>query len=294
VLKVTDRATTVEQRLRATGTAYVRATVVRAQPPTSALPGDSAVVLADGTIDGFVGGQCATGSVRVAALTALRDREPMLLRILPDSSSAFPDVPGAHLVVNPCLSGGAIEVFLEPQLPAPVVRVLGGSPIARSVRQIAPLVGLELADDTGDRTATAVVIATHGGDEATAIRTAVADGAGYVGLVASERRGAAVLAETGLTGAELARVHSPAGLSIGARSAPEIALAIVGEIVRELRTGGLDTPVAEPPPVRQAVDPVCGMAVVVGPDTPRLTAGDEEFFFCGPGCRDRYAEKLGS
>ncbi|MEV0842305.1 XdhC family protein [Actinocatenispora sera] len=291
---MTDRGSSAEQRLRATGTAYVRATVVRAQPPTSALPGDSAVVLADGTIDGFVGGQCASGSVRVAALTALRDREPMLLRILPDSSSPFPDVPGAHLVVNPCLSGGAIEVFLEPQLPAPAVRVVGGSPIARAVRQIAPLVGLELADEDGGRAATAVVIATHGGDEAATIRAAVVDGAGYVGLVASQRRGAAVLAETGLTETELTRVHSPAGLAIGARSAPEIALAIVGEIVRELRTGGLDVPAGGPAPVRQAVDPVCGMTVVVGPDTPRLSVGDEEFFFCGPGCRDRYAAKVGA
>ncbi|BCJ34014.1 hypothetical protein Athai_15170 [Actinocatenispora thailandica] len=292
---MTDPEGAAEQRLRAAGTAYVRATVVRAQPPTSALPGDSAVVLADGTIDGFIGGQCATGSVRVAALAALRDREPMLLRILPDSAADFPDVPGAQLVVNPCLSGGAIEVFLEPRLPAPVVRVVGGSPIARAVRELVPMVGFEVADDDGGRAATAVLIATHGGAEATAIRTAVADGAGYVGLVASERRGAAVLAETGLSEAELARVHSPAGLPIGARTAPEIALAIVGEIVRELRTGDLHAPApAEPAPARQAVDPVCGMTVVVGPDTPRLAVGGEEFFFCGPGCRDRYAEKVGS
>ena len=47
---------------------FVHATVVRAQCLTSTRPGDAAVVLPDGTIEGFVGGQCAEGSVRTAAL----------------------------------------------------------------------------------------------------------------------------------------------------------------------------------------------------------------------------------
>lgn len=272
---------------------YVRVTVVRAQPPTSARPGDSAVVRTDGTIDGFVGGQCVTGSVRVAALAALRAGEPVLLRILPDGAAPFPDVPGAQVVVNPCLSGGAIELFLAPELPAPVVRVVGDSPIARAVAELAPIVGLALDTGSGGRAPTAVVVASHGGDEVGAIRTALADGAGYVGLVASGRRGAAVLADAALTDAERRRVHSPAGLPIGARSAAEIALAIVGEIVRELRTGGLAAPSVEPPAVRQEADPVCGMTVVVGPDTPTLTVDGERFWFCSTGCRDRYAEKVG-
>ena len=50
---------------------FVHATVVRAQQPTSAHPGDDAVILGDGTIEGFVGGHCAAGSVRTAALAAL-------------------------------------------------------------------------------------------------------------------------------------------------------------------------------------------------------------------------------
>ena len=54
-------------------TPFVHATVVRAQPPTSAHPGDEAILLPDGTIEGFVGGQCAQNSVRKAALGALAD-----------------------------------------------------------------------------------------------------------------------------------------------------------------------------------------------------------------------------
>src|SRR4051812_28695072 len=102
--------------LRTECTPFVRATVVRAQQPSSAHPGDAAIVYADGSIEGFVDGQCAEVSVRTAALEALRLGETMLLRVLPGDGASFPETPGAHVVVNPCLSGGALEIFLEPLL----------------------------------------------------------------------------------------------------------------------------------------------------------------------------------
>ena len=90
---------------------FVLATVVRAEMPTSARPGDAAIIQADGSIEGFVGGQCAEGSVKLAALDVLDSDEALLLRVLPEDGDDFPDRPGAKAVVNPCLSGGAIEVF---------------------------------------------------------------------------------------------------------------------------------------------------------------------------------------
>src|ERR1700741_4564559 len=62
---------------------FVTATVVRAAKPTSVRPGDAALVLADGTIDGFVGGVCAQESVRLHAARALETGEAVLLRLLP-------------------------------------------------------------------------------------------------------------------------------------------------------------------------------------------------------------------
>ena len=118
------------QQLLAARTPFVRATVVRAQPPTSAYPGDEAILLADGTIEGFVGGQCAQNSVRKAALGALQAGESVLLRVLPDGDVHFPEAPGACVVVNPCLSGGSLEIFLTPQLPPPMIRIYGTTPIA--------------------------------------------------------------------------------------------------------------------------------------------------------------------
>ena len=112
-------------QLRLARTPFVHATVVRAQQPTSAHAGDQAIMLSDGTIEGFVGGQCAQNSVRKAALGALQTNQSVLLRVLPDGDVAFPEAPGACVVVNPCLSGGALEIFLVPQVPAGFVHLAG-------------------------------------------------------------------------------------------------------------------------------------------------------------------------
>jgi len=79
------------QQLRRSRTPFVHATVVRAQHPTSAHTGDQAILLSDGTIEGFVGGQCAQNSVRKAALGALQAGESVLLRVLPDGEVGFLD-----------------------------------------------------------------------------------------------------------------------------------------------------------------------------------------------------------
>jgi xanthine dehydrogenase accessory factor len=73
------------EALAAAGTPFVWATVVRAERPTSAKPGDSALVLADGQVDGFVGGDCAESTVRAQALEVLATAAPRLLRITPSA-----------------------------------------------------------------------------------------------------------------------------------------------------------------------------------------------------------------
>jgi xanthine dehydrogenase accessory factor len=278
---------------------FVHARVVRAQPPTSAHAGDEAILLQDGTIEGFVGGQCAQNSVRTVGLGALASNESVLLRVLPDGAVAFPDAPGASVVVNPCLSGGAMEIFLEPQVPAPLLVLCGATPIADAVADVVGLLGFAMqrtvtADIAGDDEAlggvSAVVIASHGGPEAASIRAALDAGVGYIGLVASRTRGAAVLDELGLEEAERERVHTPVGLWIGARTAPEIAVSIAAELIKALRMD--DLPVvrdAGTAGVADAIDPVCGMTVAIGTDTPHLELAGEQFWFCSSGCRSAYA-----
>ncbi|GAA2590117.1 hypothetical protein GCM10010435_81050 [Winogradskya consettensis] len=353
---ITDRVAALTLQRRP----FVHATVVRAQEPTSARPGDAAVILEDGSIEGFVGGQCATSTVRTAALDTLRDGRTLLLRVLPESSAEFPEAPGALVVVNPCHSGGAIEIFLRPVLPAPILLVTGDTPIARAVSSLAtflewevtpaspppptsvpPISGPHLAgpgpsgphvsgsshfsahfaglSSSGLHVAApsafgsdgvgldgvgldgagagevgagvagagpiAAVVAGLGDGDGEAVRAALDAGVGFVALVASRRRGAVVLDGLGLTGAERARIHTPAGLDIGARTPQEIALSIMGEVVRAVRADGLAAPAAAVlPGPRTEVDPVCGMTVVVGPGA--VVAGDH--YFCGTGCRDAF------
>ena len=280
---------------------FVQATVVRAEQPTSARPGDVALVLDDGRFEGFVGGQCTTTSVRTAALEALADGHSVLLRVLPDGAPDFPETPGARVMVNPCLSGGSVEIYLEPVLPAPVVHVAGASPIARAVAQLAPQIGYDVTDDDDSGTAagaTAVVVARHGGAEPADIRAALDAGAAYIGLVASPVRGAAVLDELDLTDDERARVHTPAGIDIGAVTPEEIALSILAQMVEVLRREHVAAPARPALPIVEAgpelaVDPVCGMSVVVDDDAITLRVHGDDYYFCRTGCRDAFAAEHG-
>ena len=294
---MTDTLTDRIQELSRSRVPFVSATVVRAQEPSSAHAGDRAIVLADGSIEGFVGGHCASGSVRTAALAALDSGDGVLLRVLPDAADSFPETPGASIVVNPCLSGGAMEIYLEPVLPAPVLHLVGASPTAEALATLAPTLGfvVERADaGSGPAGAVAVIVSTHGGDEVPAVRRALDEGVGFVGLVCSRTRGASILEELALTPAETARVHPHVGLDIGARTAPEIALSILASVVRAVRVDGLtaEAVVGEVPVPRTAVDPVCGMTVTVVADTPHLHQDGTDHWFCNPGCRDTFAASL--
>ena len=282
--------------LEAAGVAFVEATVVRCAAPTSAVTGDRAVVFGDGTIDGFVGGSCADQTVRLQALRALETGEPVLLKIRPGAEDGPADEDGAVVVNNPCLSGGALELFLQPHLPPPRVAVAGDSPVARALAELAGPLGFAARTSATAREGDfAAVVASLGHGDAEAVRAGLEAGCEYVGLVASRVRGAAVLSElrgAGVDDALLARVRTPAGLDIHARTHAEIALAILAELVA-VRRGPRAVPEGVPPAAgatpRTAVDPVCGMTVVVDADTP--VAGGEAF--CCTGCRDAWLARAG-
>ena len=229
--------------LRSARTPFVVATVVRAQRPTSVRTGDAALVLGDGTIEGFVGGSCAEQSVRLHALRALETGEALLLRILPGNDDA-PATEGAVSVQNPCLSGGSLEIFLEPMLASPRVLVVGETPIAGAVARLGAELDLDVVTVPGTDVEPAaddlaLVVAAHGRDELRALRGGLEADLPYVGLVASRVRGSAVAAELhaeGVAEESLAALETPAGLDIGARTPEETAIAVCAEVIA-LRTG---------------------------------------------------------
>jgi xanthine dehydrogenase accessory factor len=218
---------------------FVLATVVRARRPASVRPGATALVLGDGTIEGFVGGHCAEESVRMQALRALETGEALLLRIEPGNGESDA-LEGAITVHNPCISGGALEIFLEPRVPKARVHVVGDTPIALALCELARDLGYDVAQHAGDTLDlapddAAVVVASHGRDEEPALAAALTAGVPYVGLVASRKRGAVVAASLDVTEDDRRRLHTPAGLDIGARTPEEIALSILAEIIATRR-----------------------------------------------------------
>jgi xanthine dehydrogenase accessory factor len=274
---------------------FVHATVVRAEQPTSARPGDGAIIFADGTMEGFVGGQCARENVRSAAFASLRSGESTLLRVLPGGEDSFPEAPGATVTTNPCLSGGALEIFLDPHLPQAVISIVGATPLADAVAGLVELSGfvaVRTAPAERPDGAAATVICTLGDGEEQAVRAALDADVEFISVVASRRRGKAMLDSLGLNATERERIHTPAGIEIGAVTPAEIALSIVAEIVRAIRVDGLTARIVDPPAAPlQATDPICGMSVVVLPDTPHLVVDGVDYWFCNPGCRDRFAEQ---
>ena len=302
-----------EDELIAAGVPFVEATVVRAQHPTSVRAGDAAIVHHDGTIEGFVGGACAEASVRLQALRVLETAEPILLRILPGEADGEPSPgEGAVTVKNPCLSGGGLEIFLQPHVPPATIRVAGKTPIALALADLARRLGfaIELSaagDADPDPADAALVVASHGHDEERVLTAALRVGVPYVGLVASPVRGEAVRDSLELPDALRAQLHTPAGLDIGARTPGEIALAILAQIVALRRSGEsaataaagpaadhpdeveTSAPADSPSATEVALDPVCGMEVAVLEASIRLDRDGRSHYFCSESCRDRFA-----
>jgi xanthine dehydrogenase accessory factor len=257
-------------QLAARGEAFALATVVDVVRPASSRRGDRAVVYADGTLDGWVGGACSEPVVVREALHALADGEPRLVRIGPEDSG--------------CASEGTVEVLIEPQLPAPLLAVVGDGPAALMLGELAGRIGWRVTREVED-SVDAVVVATMGHGDVETLARALGTGARYVGLVASAKRAATVLSALEAGGFDeeaLVRVRSPAGLDLGPLRQEEIAVAILAELVSWRHT--VEAPTA--PPV-EAVDPVCGMTVVAGTGE-RAVHDGVTYWFCGAGCRRRF------
>jgi xanthine dehydrogenase accessory factor len=309
------------------GQAFAVATVIGRRAPVSAHLGDRAIVYTDGRMEGFVGGACSREIVRKQALEALAARQARLVSIRPDTAGE--DTPDREHVVVPmmCASEGAVDVFIEPFVRARRLVVVGTTPVADALARsaltfdydvvrvidereeedlqsqsaapgaaVASLASLEqVVRDGGAGVAVVVASQGHYDEEALeqtlAVRAAGAD-VGYVGLVASRKRGDTVrrfLEQRGVEGLE--DVRHPAGLDLGARTPSEVALAILAEILQ--RNGAWHHfQVAESAQApATATDPVCGMEVNV--ETARHTTeiGGRVYYFCCPHCRARFAER---
>jgi xanthine dehydrogenase accessory factor len=259
-MTVADRIVALQAKLTAEGTPFVLATVVRTVAATAAKAGAKAVILADGEVHGFVGGGCALGAVRRSAGLCLADGRPRLIGVVPrDELEGSGTVASAHagreLHGSLCPSGGTLDIFLEPMLPRPELVVVGASPVAVAIADLASRLGFRVVAVTGDAGAALfpaadeiaadigplpdrpdrwVVIATQGRGDVAALRAALDRDLAHLAFVGSRKKWASLAARLAAEGApagRLARVRSPAGLDIGAILPEEIALSILAEVV---------------------------------------------------------------
>src|ERR1700693_1208856 len=294
------------------GTPHVLATVVRTEAPTSARPGDKAVVTADGRLHGWIGGSCSEPIVRREALRALSEGVPQLVRIVPAPEVKQTRKRGELMVVTTCPSGGALDIFIEPQLPRPLLMVFGDSPAARTLVQMGSLAGFRTCSvhpgaSAQDFAADVVlgsldpaganpgadswaVVATMGHYDEDALEAALAYPAVEVGLVASTRRAAAVRESLRLRGMDekiVERIRTPAGKVRGV-SQQEIALLALAEVVTARRKRGHVPAPVEASPVVFATDQVCGMTVDPLTSQHKAVYRDTTYWFCSSGCQDEF------
>jgi xanthine dehydrogenase accessory factor len=296
---VLERAAELARR----GESFALATVVWRQGPSSSQLGSRAIITAAGEIDGWIGGACAEPAViREAGEVIARGTPRLLLLGQPDQfGGAVPD--GMTVVPISCQSEGALEVYIEPVVPAPHLVVVGRSPMAHTLADLARALGWRTslvagqdfsAADASERSM--VVVATQGHGDEEAMEQAVQARPAYLGLVGSRRRGTALLgylAERGLDTEQLDRVRVPTGLDLGRTTHQEIAVAILAELV-QLRASGELAPwppsaAGEPDETpAEAVDPVCGMTVAADSSGRPLTHDGETYYFCSARCRREF------
>src|SRR5580693_2225965 len=291
------------------GESFALATVVWRQGPSSSQQGSRAIITAAGELRGWIGGACAEPAVIREAQRVISAGEAKLLLLgsAEQFGGAVPD--GMMVIPISCSSEGALEVYIEPVVPVPHLVVVGHSPMAHTLAQLARTLGwrTELIGGPDFTAADAdehamVVVASQGHNDEGLLERAIAARPAYLGLVGSRKRGEAVLgylADRGVPADQLGRVRVPAGLDLGKTTHQEIAVAILAELIQLRAAGGLTVASADAsagasasaPRARraEAADPVCGMTVTAGPEGMPLEHDGVTYYFCCAGCREAFA-----
>ncbi len=296
--RISDDVLELLREYAADGTPCALATVVRVEPPTSARPGDKAVITADGRLRGWIGGSCSEPVVRREALRALAEGIPQLVKIVAAEEVRQTRKRGELMVATTCPSGGSLDIFIEPRLPRPLLLVFGETPVAETLAKLGELTGFRsrtvshtgLASLSVPATDAWAVVATMGHYDEDAAEAALAHPNLDVSLIASTRRAAAVRAELlarGLDEHTLERLRTPAGKVRGVTQ-EQIALLALAEVVAARQKRGPKPPVHEAPHVVFATDPVCGMTVDPLTATHKAKFGGTTFWFCSAGCQGEF------
>lgn len=303
---MTDALLELEYNLTKANEPFVLATVVWCERPTSAKPGARAIIQADGTITGWIGGSCAQPVVVREAQRILREGDaPYLLRL--GTSETAMERENMRMFPMSCASGGVLDIYMEPHVPLPQLILIGDSPVIGTLKSLAKIVDFNVTQLTSADLSqlhiderTSIIVATHGFYDEDALEQALRSPAAYVGMVGSHRRASACrdyLRGSGMTEQQIARLRAPVGLDIGAVTPAEIAASILAELVQvrhAAQPGTISQAVpqeeqaqnAQPvPDSSTALDPVCGMMVEIATARHRSVLDGQDFYFCCPACK---------
>ncbi len=255
------------QELKSQGSPFALVTVVRSEHSTSAKPGAKALVEPDGKIQGWVGGGCAQPVVIKTANQALKDGQARLIRISPEPHHSAEE--GIEVFSMSCFSGGVLDIFIDPIMAKPGLLVLGTSPVAYALVDLASRLNFSVtlvtpeplpeiisgaATQTSDMSLTHVtpaaaqfvVVSSQGNKDEACLEAALSTGSQWVAFIASDRK--ANRMREYLIGRKhkaeaVAAIQSPAGLQIGAKTPEEIALSVLTAAIKAYRID--KTPIPE-------------------------------------------------
>ncbi len=285
------------------------AMVVRRDAPSSGKPGDKAIITQSGAVKGWIGGGCTKGIIIKEALACIEEGTPRLVRIEPKTE--MPEISGVKNYKMTCASGGSVDVYIEPLLPMTRIVIFGRSHIAKALCTIGEVAGFDLtvvsdlADDEMFGKATVktlkefgpsqnlsssfVVVCTQGENDAASVRAAIESKPRYLSFVASYKKANSVFMElkrSGVPHEELVKIKTPAGLDIKAKTAEEVAISILAQIIEHKRTH-------EPEQVAELkqemedlyINPVCKIPVQKSTAKYVLEHEGEKVYFCCDGCK---------
>jgi xanthine dehydrogenase accessory factor len=311
------------EALRTDQKPFAVALVVRCDRPVSGKPGDKAIIQPDGRTWGWVGGGCVQALVHREALKALKDGTPRLMCITP--SRQLESEPGAVYYNMTCQGGGALEIYIEPVLPTPLILIVGRSLVAQTLSKLGKTVGYRIAaiasgiepdkfpdadfiykelrlEDVPITDETYVVVSTQGEHDEEALEQALSLNVPYISFVASQAKAAKVLAFVagkGIPTETISRIKAPAGLDLGHLSPEEIAVSILAEIIQFRKRGPspfsdrIEAVAASEQQPDEIIDPVCGM--VIDPANAEYTSEYEgtTYYFCCAGCKQAFDRSSG-
>jgi xanthine dehydrogenase accessory factor len=285
------------------GESFVMATVVWRQGPSSGQSGSRAIITSDGKLFGWIGGACAEPVLIREAKKVMDSGKAQLIWLGQEADFMGMHVPDGVLTVPmACQSEGALQIYVEPVQSAPQVMIVGRSPMAVTLKQLVEVLNwrvqlVDFADFTTTMVSdtSVVIIATQGHGDEEATEAALPANPIYLGVVASRKRGAAVLAylnDRGFSQSEIEKIHLPAGLDLGHTTHREMAVSILAELVQMRASGALvqknariNLPLLQPVEV---IDLVCGMTVAAEKSNRPFEYEGTTYYFCAPGCRTSF------